>query len=215
MLLETIPLLDTLKHAGGKPYFESGNWAKQAWAATVPTAEETGSRPESFSSTSATYWSAASFTGNQACSMVTNRGSDIAERYWELWICFNNEHHNGYRAQFIHVAEATFTPRLFVVTEGIETSLGEGAAVTAEVGDTFGLLKEGTSIKAYYKHPSGAWTAAVSATNSTYTTGNVGWGGKGSDPQFSEFHGGSESAITGKIWPARIRLQANARASNI
>jgi hypothetical protein len=215
MLLETIPVLDALTTSTPSTYYNEGNWAKMAWATNAPTPRTTGAGFTTFGTTTASYWKTTSFGGTQAVSMKTNRGSDLSERFWELWTCFNNTSHNGYRAKFTHpTTETNFIVTLFRVTEGSETLLGTSVEIVAEVGDIFGLLREGTKIKAYFKHPSGAYTVATEATDATYTSGFTGFGGQGSDPSFTEFRGGEPAAEIHRAPPARYRLQAVGRSSS-
>lgn len=217
MLLETISVLDSLEHTEPVGYYNTGNWTKPTWCTSEPTTTSTGAQLRAFGTQTGTFYNATSFSQtNQACSMKTNTGSDVAERFWELWICFNNSLHNGYRAKFTHVAASTFTPTLWSVTEGTETKLGEGTAVTAETLDVFGIMKEGTAISVWWKHSSGAWTESIKVTSSTFTSGNVAFGGQGSDPKFLEFKAGQSTgeAVHGKPF-LRVISTANARASTI
>ena len=195
MLLETIPVLDALTTGTPTTYYEEGNWRKQEFAGKALAPSASGAKFTTFGTQAGSYWNAASFGTTQAVSIKNNETTDLKERFWELWCCYANTH-SGYKVRFTREAtETTVVATLFSVTTGTESLLGTSSAITTtEAGFLFGLLREPGKIKAYTKAPAGAWTLAVEAANSTFTTGFLAFGGQGSDPLFTAFSGGEPAA---------------------
>lgn len=78
--------------------------------------------------------------------------------------------------------------QLFKVVGGTPTQLGATVAVTLAAGDKIKIVCAGTTIQAWYFH-SGAWTLAVSVTDSTYASGYPGLRLRGTTVRVDDFGG--------------------------
>jgi len=196
MLLEELPLLDELTSAE-TTHYETGNWTKMPWCTLSLRAAGTGAHPESFSTATGSYWSASSFTRG-ACTMKYVSGGLVSERYLALWVCLEAASHNGYRCQFFDTATSEqWVAKIFKVTGGVESLLAESAAVTGLFGKHLGFWNNNGTLEAWYQPEAGAWTLLTSHADSTYTTGDLGIDGSGSNPSLTGFHGASST--TGKV----------------
>lgn len=197
MFLESLPTLDPLT-SSESGYYEKGNWSKPSWAGETPSGASSGFFFPVFGTQGGAYWSHQEFFGNQAISFTRSLGADISGRYWSLWLCLNPTTHSGYRAQFI---EQTTTSeckvKIFKVSSGMETLLGESAAFNLAAKDQFALWKVGGSIQAWIRHGgTGSWVKITEFTDATpFAGGYVGVDGSGSDPFFTNFQGGEELVL--------------------
>lgn len=199
MLLEELPLLDAGTNAEATHY-ETGNWSKMSWCTASMRAAAAGFHPESFSTTTGSYWSATSFTGGAATYKYVS-GSAIGQRYIAIWLCLDAAAHNGYRIKFIEEPEEVSTLKfkaiIYRVTGGVETVLVESAEVETLVGKHFGAWNNNGVIEAWTQPEAGGWSLLTSHADSTYTSGFIGIDGSGSNPALQEWKGASSS--TGKL----------------
>lgn len=199
-LLEELLLLDTLKHAE-PAWMEKGNFAKMAWSAHGMTNSEAGAQFLSFSEgNSGAYYSGKEFSGNQAMSVKRSIGTDGSERYWSIWICFNNTTHSGYRCKFVMKSEETKAGYiLYKVESGVEKAISGEGIISPTAGDKFSIRKFGKKITVWMQvKGTGAWSVLVNATDSgtEYTKGFIGLDGSGSDPSFTELEFEEEGEFT-------------------
>jgi hypothetical protein len=198
MFLEELPLLDAGTSTEATHY-ETGNWTKMSWAGASMTAGVLGFRPASFSTQAGSYWSAASFTRGAATIKYVS-GSMVTERYLGLWVDMAPASHNGYRCKFLNIgAESSneWKAIIYKVAAGVETVLVESAAHTVLIGSLLGFWDNNGTLEAWYHPEGGAWTLATSHADATYTTGNIGIDGSGSNPSLTEWRGASSPS--GKV----------------
>ena len=198
MFLEGLPVLDPLtSNAAG--YYETGNWSKPSWAGAALSPGSSGFFFPSFSTQGVAYWNQKELFGNQAVGFTRSLGGDISERYWSLWLCLNPTTHSGYRAQFIdQTTVSECKVKIWKVTSGTESSLGESSAFTLAAKDKFALWKVGNSIQAWIQHGgTGAWVEVAKFTDggTPFAGGFVGTDGSGSDPSFTNFFAGEEAVL--------------------
>jgi hypothetical protein len=189
VFLEELTLQDSLKHAE-TTWYEKANWSKMTWAVGALKSSEIGMQFSGFGLSSGSYLSSKEFKLNHAVSFKRSLGSDIAERFGCLWLCYNNATHSGYRVQFYHNTSSTLLIGIFRVESGVESSLGLSGSITPTAGDEFALWKQGKKIEAYQrKEGTGAWNLLLSVkdTATPFTTGFIGADGQGSDPFFTNF----------------------------
>jgi hypothetical protein len=218
MFLEELSLVDPLT-SSTVGYYETANWTKMSWAtgvALIPNAP--GVRFSGFSETAFNggYFNGTSFIKGAATINYVS-GGFVEKRFFALWLNLNGSTHSGYRFKFEDQLTAKkMKIKLFSVSSGVETSLGESAEIEpGETGVEYGVWNNSGNIEAYYKPKEGAWTKALSVANAVFSTGNIGLEGTGSNPGFTNLKAASSAgAVVGKFWPARIIKQANARSSS-
>lgn len=197
-LFEELTLQDALTSSEAA-YYEKGNWSKMTWAGTALIPAAAGAHFEGFGTISGSYLSSKEFSGSQAVSYKRSLGSDVAERYWSLWLCYNNTAHSGYRMQVIDQSTTTEgRVKIYKVESGTEKLLIESASFTLEASDVFAFYKNGTTLEAWRQAKgSGAFTKLTSVADSgtAFTSGFIGIDGSGLDPHFTEFKNGTENNL--------------------
>lgn len=199
--LEELTLLDALTTSTPSTYYNEGNWLKMPWVTNALVPGATGLAFSSFSTTTGSYWSAASFGLGSAVTIKYQSGSQANERYFALWVDMTPGSHNGYRLKVVNTTENTehkWKAILYKVTAGTETELAASAEQTEELtGQELALWNNSGTLEGLHKPVSGSWTSIVSQADGTYTSGNVGVDGSGSNPHFQSLHAGT--LLSGKM----------------
>jgi hypothetical protein len=170
-------------------YYEKGPWSKMAWAAQALVANGSGVTFPGFGTTAGSFYNAKELPAGLAVAYKRSLGGDIAERFWSLWLCYNDTTHSGYRAKFVDqttVSECKVV--IYKVEAGVEKELGTSAAFTLAIGDQFMWAKNGTKLEAWIRHGgTGEWVNVATFTDSgaAYTGGFIGIDGSGADPNFT------------------------------
>jgi len=160
------------------------------WATGALKSAAGGMSYSGFGLSSGSYWNAKEFKNNHAVTIKRSLGSDIAERFGCLWLCYNNTTHSGYRVQFYHNTSSTLLIGIFRVESGVESSIGLSGSISPAAGDEFALWKQGNKLEAYRRpEGSGSWVLVLNAKdpNTPFTAGFVGSDGQGSYPLFTNF----------------------------
>lgn len=92
-----------------------------------------------------------------------------------------------YNAQYVPGAGIGL---FYIDSTGGNNQLGTTFSVTLSAGDSIGIRAQGSTISAYYKHAAGAWTLAVSVTDTNLAHGYMGLVNQSNSGSFGNFGGG-------------------------
>ena len=100
----------------------------------------------------------------------------------------------GYDLQYIRRSTATPDLRIVYYVNYAITTVIAGATydLNLQAGGGIGVRAQGTSLKAYYRDPGGAWTECISVTDATYNqAGRIGMGMFGNVGRYDNLRGGN------------------------
>jgi len=174
------------------------DWSALGWAAGSPAKGEnsaTGWRPVSTFPTvsGAFYGSTVTDTGTGtavAATMATNPGN--AERYFSLWLDLTTPATTraGYELRFTNVSTNTYNVSLSKWQGGSQTVLTSKSGYSFVNGNSFALADEGGTVSAWTNTGSG-FDQLLSASDTTFSSGNSAVEGAGSATKLTNFKVGS------------------------
>lgn len=150
---------------------------------------------------SSAYWNSQTFGSGNVEVFLTVDTVPAAGSYVGLWAMIqtpNTAELDGYVLQAVK-ATGTDTWELVRVDNGAETNILSGTQEYSN-GDSFGLkiLQSGT-IEVWYKPSAGSWGMLNSVSDTTYTSGYIGFEIKGTTGKVDNFSGGVISTMTGPV----------------
>lgn len=202
------------------PINEGGKWKILPWA--VNAGEIHGSADGYTSATAAvelngSYWTIQEFV-EPGVSWEPLFPENLKEEWFALLACMNTGSHNCYRLR----AEALGTEENFKIlseriTGGTPVTLGETASLKLKAKDLLGITVKGGKVISWHKvGEAGAWEVLKEASDSTYTSGNIGMETKSKSSDFGQINfAAGVSGVNPARPPIRLRLQALNRSSVI
>ncbi len=179
----------------------SSKWSTLGWAGgSTPKGSDTstGWRPvDAFSAVNGAYYSPTiTDTGAGTAAVVTmstNPGG--TERYFSLWLDLGTPSGTrfGYELRFTNTATNTYEVKLSKWVSGIQTVLAIKSSYSFANGNSFALVDQGGAVSAWSKTGS-EYTQLLSASDSTFSSGNASVEGSGNFTRLTNFKVGSLGA---------------------
>jgi hypothetical protein len=187
MAFPAVTLLDALETAE-EPLSDGGKFTPLPWAHLAhpgAVAAGAGWHPTDtfFEGENGARWNPAP-SGAISLRIATKPGSE--ERYLRLWACLTTEQ-TGYALRLTEQGGGAFTLELERWTKGSKTVLATQTEVFIVAGNYVGLLVASGKVSGWYGVSAKPSTEALSASDSTYTSGYVGFSGAGNNTRLNQF----------------------------
>jgi peptidoglycan/xylan/chitin deacetylase (PgdA/CDA1 family) len=181
------PILDDFNRANENPLSGGGNWGAIGSLGGAQLVSNAVASPSS--TTAASLWHT-TFTGDVEAYATVLISTDNAGLYAETSQSSGSP--SGYLWQWQGTgASPSFA--LYRSDNNVLTSLGSFSGFTLAAGDKLALRVIGDSVQGWVSHL-GAWQQVVSATDTTYRTGQIGVRPRGTTPIIDDFGGGPPPA---------------------
>jgi hypothetical protein len=177
----------------------SSSWSTLGWASgTTPKGEAStsGWRPvNAYPAVAGTYYNPViADTGSGVAAVATMAINPAgAGRYFSLWLDMptpGSASRDGYGLRFTYTATNTYTVSLAKWQNGIETVLGAQSGYTFVNGSSVAIVDAGSTVSAWTSSGSG-FSQLLSATDSTFASGNAGLEGSGNITRITKFKAGA------------------------
>lgn len=213
--LTELKLRDSLEHAIEK-YLEEGGWGKMGWVKGTWGDAVPGAHPQPFGiGVTGNYYSAEKYKAPMAVGYKRSIGTDAAERYWSLWVCYKDSAteagRQGYFGVFtMEVGDEKALIKIYKCEGATNKEIGENKYNPA-AGDHLYLWVHGKKLELWCKRATGKLEALLICEDpgTPYTEGYTGFTGEGSDPSFTAFETGEETKPE-PFKPATQRSRAGA-----
>lgn len=180
--------------ATSKENFET-KWSQSGWASAKGTAAaEDGWHPNFNTVINGAYYNPTLTDLGRGLATVATMNKRPAELYYfSLWLdaAGSSGTKSGYELKFTSTSGGWSNFELSKWQSGTQTVLVSGEE-NLEEGKTFALVDEGSTVSAWYKGKTGfEYHKIGSASDSTFSSGNAGIGGKGNASRLINFRAGS------------------------
>jgi peptidoglycan/xylan/chitin deacetylase (PgdA/CDA1 family) len=181
------PVLDDFNRANENPLSGGGNWGAISSLGSAQLVSNAVASPSS--TTAASLWHT-TFAGDVEAYATVLLSTNNAGLYAETTLSSGNS--NGYLWQW-QGSDASPIFVLYRADSNVLTTLGTFSGFTLTAGDKLAVRVIGDSVQGWVYHV-GAWQQVVSATDTTYRTGQIGLRPRGTNPIIDDFGGGPVQA---------------------
>jgi hypothetical protein len=203
--LTRLALLDAFATAES-PLSNGGRWTRLAWANYPGRVAGTGTSggwgpSEAFPTVNGAYWNPASFTDageGVAVAGTLSVSPSAAERWFSLWLDMSEpgRTQSGYELRFTNVDGINrYNVTLSKWVSGTRTVLATSSGYTLAPQSSFALVDQGGTVSAWTEAGSG-FSQLLTASDATYSRGNVGIEGAGNITRVRNFSAGALSSET-------------------
>jgi hypothetical protein len=175
------------------------NWSKLGWATGKGEDLTTGWRPQSgYPAVSGAFFNPIIANTGLGTAVVVNMAASpgVAERYFSAWLDApgSASAREGYELRFTYVSSSTYNVTLSKWVGGNQTVLASKSGYTFFTNSSFALVDLGSTISVWTKTGS-EFTQLLSANDSTFSSGNAGIEGAGTNTRLTNFKAGQPPLV--------------------
>ena len=169
----------------------SSNWSALGWASEKGLDRTTGWGPSNAypTVTGAYYAPTVSDVGSGVADVATmSENPSLESRYFSLWLDMStpSSTKSGYELTFTDQSTNTYEVKLSKWVSGTQTVLASKSSYTFNNGNSFALVENGGKVSAWTNTGSG-FTELLSASDTTFTSGESGVEGAGNITRLTKF----------------------------